>query len=82
MGSFSTFERWTAGAMSTVWSIPASAAHPYQILRFLRDARCTERTVEVKLFGTDSLYRPTPVALRRWGPSADLRKTPTRSRST
>jgi hypothetical protein len=60
--------------MSTVWAIPASAAHPRRILTFLKDARCSVRAVEVKLFKYDSLYKRTPLATRRWEPSRDLSK--------
>jgi hypothetical protein len=61
--------------MSTVWAVPASAAHQRGILAFLRDARCSVRPVEVKLFKYDSLYKRIPMATRRWEPSRDLTRT-------
>ncbi len=61
--------------MSTVWAVPASTLHRRHILGFLRDARCSVRAVEVRLFKNDVLYRRTPVGSRRWEPSSDLAKT-------
>jgi len=61
--------------MSTVWAIPASAAHQRGILAFLKDARCSVRAVEVKLFNYDSHYKRIPLATRRWEPSRDLTRT-------
>ena len=40
-----------------------------------RDARCSTRAVEVRLFGKDALYKRTPITSRQWQPSADLANT-------
>jgi hypothetical protein len=61
--------------MSTVWAVSPSTLHRRHILGFLRDARCSVRAVEVRLFKNDVLYRRTPVGSRRWEPSSDLAKT-------
>jgi hypothetical protein len=61
--------------MSTVWTVPASAFQRGHILGFLRDARCSERAVEVRLFTSDRLYSRTPIGSRSWEPSSDLAKT-------
>ena len=62
--------------MSTVWAVPLSSLlHRRHILEFLRDARCSTRAVEVRLFGKDALYKRTPITSRQWQPSADLANT-------
>ncbi len=58
--------------MSTVWAISASAANQRGILAFLKDARCSIRAVEVRLFKYDSHYKRIPLVTRRWEPSRDL----------
>jgi hypothetical protein len=45
------------------------------MLGFLRDARCSVRVVEIRLFKNDTLYKRTPVGERRWEPSSDVTKT-------
>jgi hypothetical protein len=61
--------------MSTVWAVPATGIREIQIFRFLRDARCSVRVVEVRLFKTGRLYDRAPTDTRRWGPDSDLPKT-------
>ena len=61
--------------MSTVWAVPPSVVRRSRILGFLRDARCSVRVVEVRLFKNDTLYKRTPVGSRCWEPSSDLTKT-------
>jgi hypothetical protein len=62
---------------STVWAV--RAAHIWHrethIFRFLRDARCAVRVVEVRLFKTSRLSDRVPVETRRWEPGSDLAKT-------
>jgi hypothetical protein len=59
--------------MSTVWAVPASRfRQAHQILRFLREERCSMRTLEVRLFKTS---RKTPIASRCWEPKSDLAMT-------
>ncbi len=54
---------------STVWAAPATRLHEAHILRFLRDARCSVRLVEVSLFKQGIFDR---VGTRRWEPQDDL----------
>jgi hypothetical protein len=61
--------------MSTVWAVPGSAVNQRRILNFLKDARCSVRAVEVRLFKNDSLYKRVPIDSRRWGPNHDLTRT-------
>ncbi|MGA7763778.1 MAG: hypothetical protein WCA59_18685 [Candidatus Binataceae bacterium] len=61
--------------MSTVWAVPGTAIQRRHILGFLRDARCSVRAVEVRLFKSDPLFNRTPIGSRRWEPSRDLAKT-------
>jgi hypothetical protein len=56
-------------------AVPSSVVRRSRILGFLRDARCSVRVVEVRLFKNDTLYKRTPVDSRRWEPSSDLTKT-------
>jgi hypothetical protein len=69
---------------STVWAV--RAAHIWRreahIFRFLRDAQCAVRIVEVRLFKTSRLSDRVPMDTRRWEPGNDLEKKPRRSRST
>jgi hypothetical protein len=62
---------------STVWAV--RAAHIWRrethIFRFLRDARCAVRVVEVRLFKTSRLSELAPMETRRWEPASDLAKT-------
>jgi hypothetical protein len=62
---------------STVWAV--RAAHIWRrethIFRFLRDARCAVRIVEVRLFKTSRLTDRAPTDTRRWEPGGDLAKT-------
>jgi hypothetical protein len=62
---------------STVWAV--RAAHIWgretHIFRFLRDARCAVRVVEVRLFKTSRLSERAPMETRRWEPGSDLAKT-------
>ncbi len=62
---------------STVWAV--QAAHIWRrethIFRFLRDAQCTARVVEVRLFKTSRLSDRVPIDTRRWEPGSDLAKT-------
>jgi hypothetical protein len=61
---------------STVWAVPATGIRETQIFRFLRDARCSVRVVEVRLFKTGRLFDRSPMDnTRRWGPGSDLPKT-------
>jgi hypothetical protein len=56
--------------MSTVWAVPASRfLQASQILNFLREERCSKRTLEVRLFKTS---RKAPIASRYWEPRSDL----------
>ena len=62
---------------STVWAVRAT--HTWRrethIFRFLRDARCSVRLVEVWLFKTGRLFDRMPMDTRRWEPGSDLAKT-------
>lgn len=60
--------------MSSVWAVPGRGIRETQIFRFLRDARCAARVVEVRLFKTGRLYDRAPIDTRRWGPGSDLTK--------
>jgi hypothetical protein len=66
-----------ASMSSTVWAV--QAAHIWRrethIFRFLRDARCAARVVEVRLFKTSRLSDRVPIDTRRWEPGSDLAKT-------
>jgi hypothetical protein len=57
---------------STVWAAPATRLHEAHILRFLRDARCSVRLIEVSLFTQGIFDR---VQTRRWEPQGDLPQT-------
>ena len=61
---------------STVWAV--RAGHIWRrethIFRFLRDAQCTVRVVEVRLFKTSGLSDRVPMDTRRWEPGSDLAK--------
>jgi len=61
--------------MSTVWAVSGYFIRSRNILRFLTEARCSARSVEVRLFKSDTLYSRTPLGSRRWQPCADLAKT-------
>jgi hypothetical protein len=60
---------------STVWSVPATRIQETRILRFLKDAKCSVRIVEVRLFKTSRLLDRTPEDRRRWQPGGDLKQT-------
>ena len=49
---------------STVWAVPATRVRDTYILRFLKDARCSVRVVEVRLFKTSRLFDRAPVDRR------------------
>ncbi len=63
--------------MPAVWSIPSSGIRPREvsIYRFLKDARCPVRVVEVRLFRKDPLFGRRPVYTRRWEPGNALAAT-------
>jgi hypothetical protein len=54
---------------STVWAAPATRLHEAHILRFLRDARCSVRLIEITLFKEGIFDR---AQTRRWEPAGDL----------
>jgi len=60
--------------MSTVWAVPRRGIRETQIFRFLKDARCSVRVVEVRLFKTGCLSDRMPMDRRRWEPGSDLAK--------
>lgn len=62
---------------STVWAVPAANVwhREADIFHFLKDARCSVRIVEVRLFRTGRLSDRAPEDRRRWGPGGDLTKT-------
>jgi hypothetical protein len=62
---------------SIVWAVPATAVRLREthIFRFLKDARCSVRTVEVRLFKTSRMSDRAPIDRRRWGPGSDLPMT-------
>jgi len=45
---------------STVWAVPAARVRDTYILRFLKDAKCSLRVVEVRLFKTSLLIDRVP----------------------
>jgi hypothetical protein len=52
---------------SVVWGVPATRLREAHVLRFLKDARCSVRLVEVSLFKEFIFDR---VEMRRWEPRA------------
>ena len=62
---------------STVWAVPAANIwrREADIFRFLKDARCSVRIVEVRLFRTGRLSDRMPEDRRRWQPGGDLTET-------
>ena len=60
---------------STVWAVPATRVRDTYILRFLKDAQCSVRVVEVRLFKTGRLFDRAPADRRRWEPGGDLPET-------
>jgi hypothetical protein len=62
---------------SIVWAVPGEALQPREshIFCFLKDARCSVRIVEVRLFKTGRMSDRAPMDRRRWGPSSDLAET-------
>jgi hypothetical protein len=60
---------------STVWTVPATRIRGDYILRFLKDARCPVRVVEVRLLKTSRPFDQAPMDRRRWEPSGDLPET-------
>ena len=60
--------------MSTVWAVPRRGIRETQIFRFLKDARCSVRVVEVRLFKTGRLSDRMPMDRRRWEAGSDLAK--------
>lgn len=63
--------------MSLVWAVPRGAIRSGEthIFRFLKDARCSVRMLEVRLFKTGRLSDRAPMDRRRWGPGSDLAET-------
>jgi hypothetical protein len=63
--------------MPAIWSIPSSGLRPREvsIYRFLKDARCPVRVVEVRLFRRNPLFGRRPVYTRRWKPGSALAAT-------
>jgi hypothetical protein len=63
--------------MPAVWSISSSGIRPREvsIYRFLKDARCPVRFVEVRLFRKGPLFGRRPVYMRRWEPGSALAAT-------
>ena len=71
-------DQGTTGPMSsTVWAVPAANIwrREADIFRFLKDARCSVRIVEVRLFRTGRLSDRMPEDRRRWQPGGDLTET-------
>jgi hypothetical protein len=60
---------------STVWAVPATRVRDTYILRFLKDAKCSVRVVDVRLFKTSRLLDQAPEDRRRWEPGSGLTKT-------
>ena len=62
---------------SIVWVVPGAAfrSGKTHIFGFLKDARCSVRIVEVRLFKTGRLSDRAPMDRRRWGPASDLAET-------
>jgi hypothetical protein len=46
--------------MSTVWAVPVTGIRETQIFRFLKDAGCSVRVVEVRLFKTGRQFDRAP----------------------
>jgi hypothetical protein len=63
--------------MPAIWRIPSSGLRPREvsIYRFLKDARCPVRVVEVRLFRRNPLFGRRPVYTRRWEPGSALAAT-------
>ena len=57
---------------STVWTAPGTRLQEANILRFLKDTRCSVRLVDVSLFKEFIFDR---VSTRRWEPDGDLART-------
>jgi hypothetical protein len=57
---------------STVWTILAARNRETYILRFLKDARCSVRVIEVRLFKKGRIFDLAPEDRRRWEPGGDL----------
>ena len=56
--------------MSTVWAVPASRfLQASRILKFLREERCSNRGLEVRIFKTS---QKAQIASRQWEPGSDL----------
>jgi hypothetical protein len=62
---------------STVWAVPAANIRRREtdIFHFLKDARCSVRVVEVRLFKKGRIFDRVPEDRRRWEPGADLKET-------
>ena len=60
---------------SIVWTVPAARNRETYILRFLKDARCSVRVVEVRLFKKGRIFDLVPEDRRRWEPGGDLTET-------
>ena len=58
---------------SIVWAVAATRMHETHILRLLKDAGCTSRTVEVRLLNEES-ESFWPPQTRRWEATNDLAK--------
>jgi hypothetical protein len=63
--------------MPAVWKISSSGIRPREVsmYRFLKDARCPVRVVEVRLFRSSPLFGRWPVYTRRWEPGSALAAT-------
>ena len=57
---------------STVWNAPGTRLQEANILRFLKDTRCSVRLVDVSLFKEFIFDR---ASTRRWEPAGDLART-------
>jgi hypothetical protein len=69
---------------STVWAVPAANIwrREADIFRFLKDARCSVRIVEVRLFRTGRLSDRAPEDRRRGSRVPTCKRPLKRSRST
>ena len=58
---------------SALLAAPSAQIRKIQILRFLMDAQCSIRLIEVSLFG-EGMFDLTRIQMRRWEPEGDLAK--------
>jgi len=61
--------------MSISWAIPASRFRQDFILKFLREAKGSNHSLEVRLFAPRRFYGLKPVGSRRWAAHPDLTST-------